>query len=140
MIGSRYYPMLHGASKVMSKSSKVPYYGPGETECKVSLKEFMEVVVPARLRHAGDTRRVRADRTKKRMKVVGGTWVNVEESYEQYAQAHRTGRASRMKVVINNLLNMLWGRPVGPQPGEAGFLPSQFIYGPTFGDEIGSLK
>ena len=124
----------------MSKSTKTPYYGPSETECKVCLKEFMEEVVPARLRLAGDARRVRADRSKKRMKVVGGAWVDVADSYDQYAEAHRTGRTSRIRIVVNNLLNKLWSQPVGPQPGQAGFLPKQFVYGPTWHEEIGRSK
>ena len=74
------------------------------------------------------------------MKIVGGPWVNVSGMYDQYSQAHRTGRTSSIRIVLNNLLNMLWGRPVGPQPGQPGFLPKQFLYGPTWSEEIGGSK
>lgn len=116
----------------MARFGKTPYYEPGETKCKVSLRQFMEVVLPARLKNAGEDRKIKIDRRGKRMRFLDGRWTDISKFYDEYAAAHCAGQNHGIRIAVFKAMAALRNEQPRCIPGAPGYFPNQIMRGPTY--------
>ncbi|BBO31109.1 hypothetical protein [Lacipirellula parvula] len=121
----------------MANWDRNPWYGAGETKCKVTRKQFMWKI-KQRLIRAGDARGVEVDWKNFKIRSAEGAWVSWDDHYAAYAEAHIKSDVWKRRRVEQELIHAIWGtvHPAAQRPG--GYSPKDLMYGAKW--EGGEMK